>query len=50
MPPTGAQGLNTSVEDIIYLYQICKKALKSNKDIGEDKLLINTVKVSINWW
>ena len=39
MPPTGAQGLNTSVEDIIYLYQICKKALKSNKDIGEDKLL-----------
>ena len=39
MPPTGAQGLNTSVEDIIYLYQICKKALRSNKDIGEDKVL-----------
>ena len=39
MPPTGAQGLNTSVEDIIYLYQICKKALEENKDIGEDKLL-----------
>ena len=39
MPPTGAQGLNTSVEDIIYLYKICKKALRSNKDIGEDKVL-----------
>ena len=39
MPPTGAQGLNTSVEDIIYLYQICKKALRSNKDIGADKVL-----------
>ena len=39
MPPTGAQGLNTSVEDIIYLYQICKKALRSKKDIGGDKVL-----------
>ena len=39
MPPTGAQGLNTSVEDIIYLYKICKKALRSNNDIGADELL-----------
>ncbi len=39
MPPTGAQGLNTSVEDIICLYKICKKALRSNKDIGADKVL-----------
>ncbi len=39
MPPTGAQGLNTSVEDIVYLYQICKKALKRNNDIGEYKVL-----------
>jgi len=39
MPPTGAQGLNTSVEDIIYLYRICKKALEGNKDIGTDKVL-----------
>ena len=39
MPPTGAQGLNTSVEDIISLYKICKKALKNNKDIGSDKVL-----------
>ena len=39
MPPTGAQGLNTSIEDIIYLYQICKKELRSNKDIGADKVL-----------
>jgi 2-polyprenyl-6-methoxyphenol hydroxylase-like FAD-dependent oxidoreductase len=39
MPPTGAQGLNTSVEDIISLYKICKKALKNNKDIGSDKIL-----------
>ncbi len=39
MPPTGAQGLNTSVEDINYLYQICKNVLQSNKDIGADKVL-----------
>ena len=39
MPPTGAQGLNTSVEDIVYLYKICKKALRKNKDIGEDTVL-----------
>ena len=39
MPPTGAQGLNTSVEDIITLYKICKKAMRNNKDIGSDKLL-----------
>ena len=39
MPPTGAQGLNTSVEDIISLYKICKKELRNNKDIGSDKVL-----------
>ncbi len=39
MPPTGAQGLNTSVEDIITLYNICKKALKNNEDIGADSVL-----------
>ena len=39
MPPTGAQGLNTSVEDIIYLYQICKKAFRRNKDMGADEVL-----------
>ena len=39
MPPTGAQGLNTSVKDIITLYKICKKAMRNNKDIGSDKLL-----------
>ena len=39
MPPTGAQGLNTSVEDIIALHNICKKALKNNEDIGADKVL-----------
>ena len=39
MPPTGAQGLNTSVKDIITLYKICKKAMRDNKDIGSDKVL-----------
>ncbi len=39
MPPTGAQGLNTSVEDIITLHNICKKALKNNEDIGADRVL-----------
>ena len=39
MPPTGAQGLNTSVEDIIALHKICKKALKNNEDIGADRVL-----------
>ena len=39
MPPTGAQGLNTSVEDIIALHNICKKALKNNEDIGADRVL-----------
>ena len=39
MPPTGAQGLNTSVEDIIALHSICKKALKNNEDLGSDKVL-----------
>ena len=39
MPPTGAQGLNTSVEDIIALHNICKTALKNNEDIGSDRVL-----------
>ncbi len=39
MPPTGAQGLNTSVEDIIALQNICKKALQNNEDIGADRVL-----------
>ena len=39
MPPTGAQGLNTSVEDIIALQKICKKALRNNEDIGADRVL-----------
>jgi 2-octaprenyl-6-methoxyphenol hydroxylase len=39
MPPTGAQGLNTSVEDIIALHNICKKALESNKDLGAHSVL-----------
>ena len=39
MPPTGAQGLNTSVEDVIALHNICKKAIKNNEDIGADKVL-----------
>ena len=39
MPPTGAQGLNTSVEDIIALHNICKKALKNNEDIGANRVL-----------
>ena len=40
MPPTGAQGLYTSVEYIIALHNICKKALKNNEDIGADRVLI----------
>ncbi len=39
MPPTGAQGLNTSVEDVIALHNICKKAIKNNEDIGADRVL-----------
>ena len=39
MPPTGAQGLNTSVEDIIALHNILKKALESNKDLGAYSVL-----------
>ncbi len=39
MPPTGAQGLNTSVEDIIALHKLCKKALINNEDIGTDRIL-----------
>ena len=39
MPPTGAQGLNTSVEDIITLHNICKKALKNDEDLGADRVL-----------
>ncbi len=39
MPPTGAQGLNTSVEDIIALHNICKTALKNNEDIGSERVL-----------
>ncbi len=39
MPPTGAQGLNTSIEDITALHNICKTALKNNQDIGSDRVL-----------
>ena len=39
MPPTGAQGLNTSVEDIITLHNICKEALKNDGDLGADRVL-----------
>ena len=39
MPPTGAQGLNTSVEDIIALHNVLKKALESNKDLGAYSVL-----------
>ena len=39
MPPTGAQGLNTSVEDIITLHNICKEALKNDEDLGADRVL-----------
>ena len=39
MPPTGAQGLNTSVEDIIAIHKICKKAHKNNKDLGTASVL-----------
>ena len=39
MPPTGAQGLNTSIEDIITLYKICENAIKCNRDIGTYEVL-----------
>ena len=39
MPPTGAQGLNTSVEDIMTLHNVCKYALKNNEDLGADRVL-----------
>ena len=40
MPPTGAQGLNTSIEDIRALSNILVKARSEDKDIGGNSVLI----------
>ncbi|MDC3068002.1 FAD-dependent monooxygenase [Paracoccaceae bacterium] len=39
MPPTGAQGLNTSIEDILSLYKIFEECLKDDLDIGSNNIL-----------
>ena len=39
MPPIGAQGLNTSFEDISMLVKLLKKAIATNSDIGAPSLL-----------
>ncbi|MEE2774835.1 MAG: FAD-dependent monooxygenase [Pseudomonadota bacterium] len=39
MPPIGAQGLNTSLEDIIILKDLLTHALATGADIGSDSLL-----------
>jgi len=39
MPPIGAQGLNTSFEDISLLVKLLKKAIAENSDIGAPSLL-----------
>ena len=39
MPPIGAQGLNSSFEDIDLLAKLIQGALKKNNDIGSEELL-----------
>ena len=39
MPPTGAQGLNTSIEDIRTLSKLLVKARSEERDIGDTNLL-----------
>tara|TARA_B100001250_G_scaffold384843_1_gene380062 strand:- start:1005 stop:1511 length:507 start_codon:yes stop_codon:yes gene_type:complete len=39
MPPTGAQGLNTSIEDIKALFKLLLNTRDQNKDIGSTELL-----------
>ncbi len=39
MPPIGAQGLNTSFEDISYLIGLVRKAIAEKSDIGDPSLL-----------
>ncbi len=39
MPPIGAQGLNTSFEDISFLIELVRKAIAEKSDIGNPSLL-----------
>ena len=48
MPPTGAQGLNTSIEDIITLDKILVKTRSEGKDIGGNSLLTKYSKSRLN--
>ena len=48
MPPTGAQGLNTSIEDIITLSKILVETRSEEKDIGGNILLAKYSKSRLN--
>ncbi len=48
MPPTGAQGLNTSIEDIRTLSNILVKARSEDKDIGGNSVLMKYNKSRLN--
>ncbi len=48
MPPTGAQGLNTSIEDIRTLSKILAKARSEEKDIGGNSVLMKYNKSRLN--
>ncbi len=48
MPPTGAQGLNTSIEDIRVLVRLLVKARSENTDIGNNYLLKKYNKTRLN--
>ena len=45
MPPIGAQGLNTSFDDISFLFELIQECAKNNSDIGAQSLLARYDKI-----
>ena len=48
MPPIGAQGMNSSIQDIKILTELLDLKLKDNKDFGENDLLYKFEKARVN--